>query len=305
MLASIVPIFLIILLGAAIRRYRWMPQDFFPSTEKFAYNVAFPAMLFMATAGLDLRDSQVGFVALATLVPGMLILMLAMAGLSFAPAMPDTSRTSVIQGAIRPNTYFGIAVSSLFFDPLTSSLVVLALALCLPAVNMVAVVALSWWSDQKPAPRAIVLALMRNPIILSSLGGLAWSKAGIPLMAPVATALDIIGRSALCLGLVCVGGGLRFTAEGLRPVTLGLTALLKLIVMPLAAAVLCRLLELPATVALAACFYCALPTAPNAYIMARQMGGDAGLMANMITVQTVLALVTVPLAAGYSGWVGW
>ena len=39
----------------------------------------------------------------------------------------------------------------------------------------------------------------------------------------------------------------------------------------------------------------ALPTAPAAHILARQLGGDALLMAGMLTAQTALAVVTLPL----------
>jgi predicted permease len=38
-----------------------------------------------------------------------------------------------------------------------------------------------------------------------------------------------------------------------------------------------------------------LPTASSAYIMARQLGGDAPLMAGITATQTVLSLVTIPL----------
>jgi predicted permease len=55
-------------------------------------------------------------------------------------------------------------------------------------------------------------------------------------------------------------------------------------------------------VALAACFYCALPTAPNANIMAKQMGGDTRLMAALITVQTLLAALTLPLSGQFLAW---
>ncbi len=39
----------------------------------------------------------------------------------------------------------------------------------------------------------------------------------------------------------------------------------------------------------------ALPAAPSAYILARQLGGDAGLMAGILTAQIALAVVTLPL----------
>jgi predicted permease len=39
----------------------------------------------------------------------------------------------------------------------------------------------------------------------------------------------------------------------------------------------------------------AVPSAPNGYVLARQMGGDAPLLAEILTVQTLLAAVTMPL----------
>jgi hypothetical protein len=41
--------------------------------------------------------------------------------------------------------------------------------------------------------------------------------------------------------------------------------------------------------------FSALPTAPSSYILARQMGGDAALMANIIAFQTLAAAGTLPL----------
>ena len=40
----------------------------------------------------------------------------------------------------------------------------------------------------------------------------------------------------------------------------------------------------------------AVPTSSSAYVMARQMGGDAPLLAQIITLQTILAAVTMPIA---------
>ncbi|QGZ41276.1 hypothetical protein IP92_00197 [Pseudoduganella flava] len=304
MLASIIPVFLIILLGVAIRRYGWMPADFFPSIEKFAYNIAFPAMLFAGTARLSFHGSQVGELALATLVPTFVVVVLTLGSLLLLPTLPGASRSSVMQGAMRPNTYFGLAVAALFFEAKTASLVMLALALCLPVVNALSVVALAWWSGSKPNFVTVARTLAKNPIIQSTLAGVVVSLAGIPLPKELMNTLDILGKAATALGLLCVGGGLVFTMEGARPAALTVTSVLKLLVMPLLAAQVCLLLHVSPQVALAACFYCALPTAPNAYIMAKQLGGDARLMASLITLQTLLAVVTVPLSRQFMPWLG-
>ncbi len=296
MLASIAPVILLILLGVAIRRAHWMPDDFFPSLEKFSYYIAFPALLFTGIAKLDFHGRLVGELALATLLPTLIVVGLALLVLLFWRRLPDASRSSVVQGAMRPNSYFGIAVSALFFPQQTAALVMLALALCLPVVNMLSVLALSWWSGRKADLATVAKTLATNPIILSTLAGIGASLLGLSLPAPLMNTLDILAKSALALGLVCVGSGLVFSLEGLRPAALALASFLKLLVLPLVAARLCVAFGISEPVALAACFYCALPTAPNAYIMARQLGGDARLMASMITLQTLLAAATIPLS---------
>lgn len=299
MLASIIPVFLIILLGVAIRHYEWLPETFFPSIEKFSYNIAFPALLFASTARLSFAGSQVGELALATLLPTFIIIGVTLLAMPSARDLPGASRSSVVQGAMRPNTYFGLAVSSLFFDAGTAALVMLSLALCLPVVNVVSIIALSCWSGNKVDVRQIFRTLARNPIILSTLAGMLVSLSGLTIPLPLMNTLDILGKSALCLGLVCVGSGLVFSLQGLRPVALGWTSLLKLVALPLVAAKVCVLFGVSGSVALAATFYCALPTAPNAYIMAKQLGGDTRLMAALITLQTLLAIVTVPLSKSF------
>ena len=299
MLASILPVFLVILLGVAIRQRRWLPDAFFPSVEKFSYYIAFPALLFAGTARLDFHGRLVGELALATLLPTLIVVGLALLAMLFARDLPDASRSSIMQGAMRPNSYFGIAVSTLFFPPQTASLVMLALALCLPAVNVISILALSWWRGGKVEPGKVARTLATTPIILSTMAGAIASVSGLPLPAPLMNTLDILGKSALALGLVCVGGGLVFARDGLRPVALAFPTVLKLLALPLVAAQVCLVFAVSTPVALAACFYCALPTAPNAYIMARQMGGDARLMASLITLQTLLAAITIPVSKAF------
>ena len=288
------------MLGVGIRQARWMPDDFFPSMEKFSYFIAFPALLFTGTARLDFHGRLVGELALATLLPTLIVTGLALLALRFWRALPDASRSSVVQGAMRPNSYFGIAVSTLFFPPQTAGLVMLALALCLPVVNLLSILALSWWSGSKAPLGKVARTLAGNPIILSTLAGIVASVSGLALPAPLTNTLDILGKSALALGLVCVGSGLVFSLEGSQPMALAFTSVLKLLVLPLVATRVCAMAGASEAVALAAGFYCALPTAPNAYIMARQLGGDARLMASLITMQTLLAAITIPATRLFS-----
>lgn len=72
------------------------------------------------------------------------------------------------------------------------------------------------------------------------------------------------------------------------------TNAIKLLCMPACVLLLVWLLGLDPVSRDVALLFAALPTATSAYILARQLGGDAELMAAIITGQTLLAMLTLP-----------
>jgi hypothetical protein len=76
---------------------------------------------------------------------------------------------------------------------------------------------------------------------------------------------------------------------------------LKLLVMPLFMLIWTFLLGVDGTAQAVAIVSGAVPTASASYILARQLGGDAVLMANVITVQVVAAALTLPLVVWICG----
>ena len=76
---------------------------------------------------------------------------------------------------------------------------------------------------------------------------------------------------------------------------MGYFVAVKLIAMPALALALVHLLGLTGTHALIVMLFTALPTASSAYILAARMGGHAAPVAYAITVQTLLAMLTLPL----------
>jgi predicted permease len=70
---------------------------------------------------------------------------------------------------------------------------------------------------------------------------------------------------------------------------------LRLIGMPLLVFGLCGLTGLSGLSRTVAIIAAAVPTAATAYTMARKMGGDAELMAQIITFQSLASIATLPL----------
>jgi predicted permease len=70
--------------------------------------------------------------------------------------------------------------------------------------------------------------------------------------------------------------------------------MLRFVLMPLSMLLALHWLTVPPLNAQVLLLFAVLPTASSAYILARQLGGDTVLMANIITVQTLAGFVLIP-----------
>lgn len=289
------PLFLLILLGAAFGYRRWPSDTFWPQMERLIYFVLFPAMLVGTLATADVSQVPVGRLALVLLgamaLFGMLLWRLR-DWLRLSPA----AFTSVFQGAVRFNTYVGVAGAAALHGSLGATTAAVAVALMVPVVNVMCVASfvaagtLGGASIGKSA-----MALVKNPLILGCLAGIGLNLSGVGLPGWSQDTVELLGRAALPLGLVAVGVALRPAA--LLRVDRGVLATnsVKLLLMPALVLVLAWVLQLDPVSRDVALLFAALPTATSAYILARQLGGDAELMAAIITGQTLLAMLTLPL----------
>ncbi|AQU84295.1 MULTISPECIES: AEC family transporter [unclassified Halomonas] len=288
------PLFLLILLGVVIGYLRWPSTTFWPHMERLIYFVLFPAMLVGTLATADVSQVPVGRLALVLLVAmGLfgLLLWYFRAWLRLSPA----AFTSVFQGAVRFNTYVGVAGAAALHGSAGATTAAVAVALMVPVVNVMCVasfVAAGTLGSSSLGKSA--LALAKNPLILGCLVGIGLNLSGVGLPGWSQDTVELLGRAALPLGLVAVGVALRPAALLRFDRGVVATNAIKLLFMPMLVLLLAWLLGLDSVSRDVALLFAALPTATSAYILARQLGGDAELMAAIITGQTLMAMVTLP-----------
>lgn len=289
------PLFLLILLGALLGWARFPGGEFWPRLERFIYYLLFPAMLVSTLATADV--SQVPVVRLAIALLGTMIL----TGLGIwstrrrlglgAPAL-----TSLFQGAVRFNTYVGVAGAGALHGVGGTTVAAVAVALMVPTANILCVLAfIAAGTLGRASLRQSALALLRNPLILACLAGIALNVSDLGLPGWSHAAIGLLGNAALPLGLVAVGVALRPQALWHGGRAFWLSSAVKLLMAPLVALILAWLCGLSGVDRDIVLLFAALPTATSAYILARQLGGDAELMAAIITGQTLLAIATLPL----------
>lgn len=293
---SIAPIFLLIVTGYALRRGGIPSEEFWLLNDRLVYFVLMPALFFVRISEADLSDPDLIPFA-ATLYGGFFAAVMAGTAMAVLLRYPAPQATSILQGAGRFNTFIALAVAEALYGHPALQLAVLGAAVLVPVVNLTVV---GLFAVLMPRPGGSVLwgavrSLATNPLILSILAAGVVNKLGLAPIPVLQDTLSVLGQAALPIMLLCVGASLKL--RGLRAdlLPMGLAAMGKLVLFPAVILGLALVLGLPPLTAQVALIYGALPTGVAAYTLARQLGGDAPLMAAMITVQTLLAFAIMPL----------
>jgi hypothetical protein len=296
---EILPLVLLTAFGTGLKAVGFLDGARRAALESVVYFVLVPALIVRAMNRTELDLAALVPLATLMLVPIALMLVVAFALRAAAPAavwLRGPTFPATIMGLTRNNIFIVFAASQALLGPNAGAITALAAMLYVPAVNIVGVVACTRYGDAPTtAVWDTVRALAANPFILGTVAGLVLNLTGIGLPGPLDPAAALLSDSALGLALVCVGAGLTLPAVATAPLGLVLTAVLKLLAMPVTAWGLCVWLRVPEPMALAVILYHAGPTAPGAYVLAKKLGGDADYMAALITGQTIAAAVTMPL----------
>ena len=298
-IAALLPVFLLIVLGFVLKRSLMRLETQWHGLERLTYYVLFPALLIQTLVKADLSSVPVAGVGGALLLS---VLVMSLLSLGLRPllssfAVDGPAFTSIFQGATRWQTYVALAVSGNLHGEIGLALASVAMVAIIPLVNVFSVAVLAHYaSPEKQSVRAIAMTVVRNPLIWACAIGLAINVTHIPLPRIWHEVADALGRSSLGIGLLVTGAGLHLEGMFRPSLAASVAVFLKLILMPVLAIALALWFGLSGSnlSIVAACS--AVPASSSAYVLARQMGGDAPLLAQIITLQTILVAITMPIA---------
>lgn len=293
---ALVPTFLLIAAGYGLRRIRVFDGPFWIGVDRLFYFVLFPVLLARTCANARLGGLELGPLAGALLVGAGVVAASLIAGRRLVAA-DGPGFTSVFQGVTRFNSVVGVGIAQALYGAQGLAVFGLCMAVMIPTLNVWCVAVLARYAAPGRVPTAWqqARAIARNPLILGCLAGFALNVTGIGLPGPLDPAARTMADAAVALGLLAAGAGLdlRAIGGGGRAVVVALAG--RLLVMPVAVWLMCRLFGVDGLTREIAILWAAMPTAPASYTLARQMGGDARLMATIITLMTLAAALTMPL----------
>ena len=292
----ILPVFLLIFIGHLCRRFSFPGEGFWAPAEKFTYYVLLPALLTIILAEADLGGADL-LPMVGAVVAGVVLV----AGLSFAVrpllGLDGPAFTSLFQSVARLNSYTGLSIAYGLYGDGGLAVAAVAVGILVPLGNVTSVIVLARYAARsQPSVFDILRQVAANPLILACIAGGLLNISGIGSPPIVGDVLKILSRAALPLGLLAVGAALdpggAWSARGSAVAACAL----KLAVLPTVTFYIARALGVGDSTLVIAVLVNGLPAAASSYILARLMGGDATLMANLCGAQTLLSMATLPTA---------
>jgi predicted permease len=295
-LSALAPLFLITAIGYALASLKFGGDEMWHALDHITFYLFFPALLVKTLMRADLgsvpaRDFVFVSFGSVTIMSGALLA----AYLLLKQPVSGPVFTSFFQGVVRFQSTITVAIAAALSGERGLTLAALSVASIVPAVQLYTVLALLIFGHGNGEIRALLILrrLAANPLTLACALGLTLNFTGAPSF--IYDSFSVLGAAAIALTLLAVGAGLELSSVRAARNLVALNMALRLIGMPLLVFGLCRLADLSGLPRMVAVIAAATPTAPTAYTMARKMGGDAELMAQIITFQSIASMATLPL----------
>ena len=292
---ALIPIILLILLGYFLKRAKFLPEEAWLGMEKLTYYVLFPSLLIQTLGKQSLGGApwpSILITVVCTISTSAILLIIFRKLLSKNNAI----FTSIFQGGVRFNTYIMLAVAQSLYGANGLAMGSVAAGFMIALINLWCISVFVIWGK---APIRGVLPFIQkvvgNPLIIGCAIGWFLSLTGIGLPLITGDILEIVGRAALPFGLLAVGAALRPEVIQGHVIPIITSSISQFALKPLVTATLIYFTGLKGVSAAVLIIAFMTPTAPSAYILARQLGGDTETMASIITFQTFLAFVLMPV----------
>ena len=291
------PVFAMVFIGLGLKRARWIDPGFVSTASQLVFKATLPTLVFLSIIRADLEASLdpalLGFYALATLAS--VLLCWGWARLR----VPYRERGVYIQGAFRGNCgIVGLALAAGMYGDFGLSTGSLLLGVVILTYNACSVIVLvAYQPDQRADWRSMLRQIATNPLILAVAAAVPVAASGWSLPGWLATSGDYFASLTLPLALICIGATLSF-GEVRHSGRLAFGAsLLKMVILPALCTGTAWLVGFEGPALGVMFLFFASPTAAAAFVMAKAMGANAVLTANIVALTTLMASLTITLGA--------
>lgn len=291
-LRVVIPMALLMGVGAGIRMAGIIDRTTMRSVDKMTFRVFMPTLLFKNIYetsfsnmdGGELLFSVVGLVLvflLALLLPPRLI-------------KDHNQAASVGQAIIRSNyILFGVAVAESIYGAGNAGPVALLGAIVVPATNALSVVILEMNRSGRANPGQILLSILKNPMVIATMLALACKGVQLAIPDMLYTVVRDIAGVTTTISFISLGVSLNLgeVRSNRRPLVIG--TVLRMVLVPMIFLPVAVALGFRGTILCALMVLFAAPAAIASYPMAVAMGADGQLAGQLVCCTTVTSVFTI------------
>lgn len=287
-LNTVLPLLSLMTVGWFCRRIGLLQDQLVKGVNQLVFRVFLPVNLCYSVMNTPYDTEISGLVFL--LIGGGVAVQFGILFLLVPRLEKDRKKIGVmIQAMGRANyAFFGIPLVAMLFPGQDTSLAALLVTVTVPIYNMMSVIALCVYGQGELKPGKVILSILKNPLIVSSvLGFILWLLRFQPPTFLKNTMNDL-SKIATPLALFTLGGAIQFASAKGHMKQLLIVVPWRLIIAPLlfmGVCVLCGMRGVPL-----ACAFIAFgaPVAVSSYPMAQSMGGDGELAAECVAFTSAL-----------------
>lgn len=291
------PICLMLFLGMFFKRCRLIDDHFIEVASRLVFRVTLPALLFLSVISSNHNLLQSGELVMYGVIASFVFFLISWLIIKIIqPQNPDLD--VIIQGAYRGNTAIvglayvanlygnqGIAHAALYVAGLTLLFNVQAVVLLSPKTEGLGLKAITM----------VTKSLTKNPLIIAILAGIIFSQLSLTLPSVALDAGKYFANMTLPLALICAGGSLDLKAFSNDKTSVWISAFLKLVICPFFMTTCAYIYGFRNQDLAIVLLTSTTPAAAASYVMARGMGRNHVMAANIIVVTTILSLFTTTL----------
>ncbi|MDR1651430.1 MAG: AEC family transporter [Synergistaceae bacterium] len=299
-LLIIAPLIFVIILGMAARAAGFFKLEDRDRLTRLLYWIALPALLFRTTylAGGDMSGQKNVMLSGYTVMAGLPLIALLIS--KYLTHRGNLRRQALsAMASYRCNSmYLGLPACALALGDAGVNAASVYLAVIMPGYNLISIV----WGEavrsggiSRGTLRAAVSSSLKNPLVVSSLLGVAAAALKIPMPGTLMSSIKLLADMATGVALIALGMSLEL--PNLVPALKRVwhDAMIKLVLHPAAVWGFMLLWPVPEIFFRAAVILSSMPTAVNTFIIAGGMDLDEQYACEVVAVSTVLAVVTIPM----------
>lgn len=317
-LNTVTPVLILTLLGMLLKKVKLLDDSFYSAADKFVFNIALPAMIFLQVAGADMSGGG-NLMKLPIFMVVMLIITCTVFSVTTHFIVKDPARVGAsVQSMFRSNSSIlgMVFITNIYAGTLESDAALAGYAITMPFVilmyNVLSVIVLTVFmpTDEGEEKKKInigkiLLNTAKNPLIIAVVLGLPFMIFGIKLPSIVDTSLGYLSDATTALALISLGAGFSFSSLKGNVTLATMTSLVKTVLHPVIGVSAAYLCGFRGNELLITFIIFGTPAAVSSYIMAKNMKSDHELAGQILLISTLLCILTVFLGVFLMKTVGW